>query len=458
MRHVMSFLLRSVNLLLERARALRNIVLWNIKFVYRHKRFKRVDGRIVLSPRVKSKRPPVPPRPEPIRVPAPLPGDKPPVMEILTFPNITIVPSTAIYGYPDRIANGGPLYPDFENLARIRYCVGGTPRDELPPPPTSEPEVVDEDFIMGFYARPQFGHLIQDNLSRLVVARARFPDLKALFITDPVYRPTGAHDSLYEICDWFGIGRQDIRFVTQPIIVRTLHVAANVEASFSEPPTRAYLRLLSANQARNRLVPVESTVLYVTRAGMLGKFRGGHPGEGYFVTLLAKAGVTVMDPAQVPLREQLRHYAGAKTIVFAEGSALHGRQLLGWLDQEIVIINRRPTRRMAVRSMRARCKRVSYVEATVNTISPIETSGRERGDAAISILDTQMLRDEFKRLGVDLSDTWDDAAFSEAAQEDVNAWVSVMRKSFSAVIDIDATLTKLREKLPTMATETQDRP
>lgn len=76
--------------------------------------------------------------------------------------------------------------------------------------------------------------------------------------------------------------------------------------------------------------PNRGKVVYVSRSALTTK--GCHAGETYLCSVLQQLGVSVIWPEAMPLREQLQRYAGAEKLVFAEGSALHGRQLLGRLD------------------------------------------------------------------------------------------------------------------------------
>ena len=94
----------------------------------------------------------------------------------------------------------------------------------------------------------------------------------------------------------------------------------------------------------------------VSRAGIAQRGGGGHAGESYLIGLLRSKGVTVLDPGQADLSVQMAAYAGAVRLIFAEGSALHGRQLLGRVAQDIDVLRRRPGKVMAQAQLQPRCR------------------------------------------------------------------------------------------------------
>ena len=81
--------------------------------------------------------------------------------------------------------------------------------------------------------------------------------------------------------------------------------------------------------------------LCVTRGHLI--HQGGIAGEAYLERLLAEEGFHIFRPERHSLAEQMNHYRHAREIVFTEGSALHGLELMGRLPQSphIVILSRR---------------------------------------------------------------------------------------------------------------------
>jgi hypothetical protein len=362
------------------------------------------------------------------------------------FYNVPVVPATDVYGFPNRIANGGPIFPNWKLQSAYRYQIDGRAVDRRPVCPENVLDIEGE-FLWGCYPRPHFGHLVSEHMGRVLILGSQRPDLPILFVSDPIYRPGGAHPSFWEISKYFGIPRANTKFVTEPIRVERLITIEQPEAAGNKRPAPGYLRLLDQNFKRNKIEPKQSKLLYVTRVGMLEKFRGGHLGEEYFQKMLLDVGVTVLDPAAVGIRTQLACFAGAKTIIFSEGSAIHSRQLLGKIDQEIIVLNRRPLRRLASGQMRARARKVTYLEATEDFFSPIEKSGRLRSDAAISFFDKQRLFELSDYLGLHFYSNWSESDYRLSCISDVNKWVSAMKETFTEHIDIDATMDGLKKFL-----------
>ncbi|KGJ10668.1 hypothetical protein IT40_10535 [Paracoccus versutus] len=75
---------------------------------------------------------------------------------------------------------------------------------------------------------------------------------------------------------------------------------------------------------------------------------------------MSRAGVAILDPGKETLMRQMALYAGARLLIFAEGSAMHGRQLLGRVDQKILVLRRRPQSRMAWAQLEPKCRKLEY--------------------------------------------------------------------------------------------------
>jgi hypothetical protein len=125
----------------------------------------------------------------------------------------------------------------------------------------------------------------------------------------------------------------------------------------------------------------------------------------------------------LPLRAQLQSYAGARRIVFSEGSALHGRQLLGRLDQDIVVLNRRHGARTAASALTPRCRSLTYAEVCHTIARPRTRSGSEIETDGLSFYDLAALWEVFAGLGIDLQRGWDQAAYRSAVVADLRRWV-----------------------------------
>jgi hypothetical protein len=329
-----------------------------------------------------------------------------------------------------RIPCGGPLWPDFAAEAGVRHCRSGRPVDHPPPAPEGPCRRIEEPCVWGGYLETSFGHLVAEHLPRLPFALAERPDDLYLFTAHPRHDASGLPPHVWDALAWLSLRRDRVHVVTEPVIAAELRAGPQAEMLWQSVPPPAYLARLDGIAARNGLIPERRRLLYVTRAGMSTRGQGGHLGEGYLVGVLRSLGVAVIDPAALPIRDQLAAYAGASEIVFAEGSALHGRQLLGYRDQTIHVLLRRPGSRIGRRMIEPRCRRLVYHETAGDLLRPGSTP---RVDIACTLYDRDALFAAFAACGVDLAPHWDDDAWRTAAAADLAGWLARHRPKGAAL-------------------------
>ena len=346
------------------------------------------------------------------------------------FRDIPVVPTLSLYAN-SQLADGGPIWPSFDTRGAIRHNRKGMIVDR-PPLPRSDPhKTIDRPCVWGGFAMVHFGHLISEHLTRVLESVTERPDDMFLFVARPGEDASHAPDYFWAILAWYGLPRDQVIFVTEPLLVAELRVMPQAEQMAFGAPTDAYLDLLEQIPQARGLVPVKTGIIYVTRVGLLPRGKGGHAGESYLVARLAAGGVRVLDPAKVPLPEQLALYAGAKVIMFAEGSAIHGRQLLGRLPQQIFVLQRRPDKAVAMGILAKRCDQPHYVEATTRFVSATAQSGRAFDAKGISFYDLAELQACFRDLGVDLATGWSQREYCKRRDADAIAWVVAMRAMVS---------------------------
>jgi hypothetical protein len=341
------------------------------------------------------------------------------------FRDILVVPPQKSFMI-SRAVEGGPIWPDFETQTAIRFLRRGLPRDVLPAVPAGPPEPLNEPAVWGGHVDPHFGHLVSELLTRLPWSVRERPDDLYVFAAGPGIGAAGMSDVFWEILAWFGLSRAQVRFVDAPLRAAELRVWPQGEQANWGRPDISYLRALEAIAARNGLSPVASDLLYVSREGLAAEAMGAHAGEGYLVSLLRGLGVRAIDPGALPLCEQLAHYAGARDIVFAEGSAMHGRQLLARIGQRITVLVRRPAERLAEGALGARVRDLHYAEAARHLAVAIRADGAELTQRALSFYDPPALFAAFARHGIDLAPHWDEAAYRAARDADSAAWAAAI--------------------------------
>lgn len=346
--------------------------------------------------------------------------------DVQTFPDVAVMPFQALW---DHDPQGGPAWPDFETQTTARFCrQHGVPVDV---PPRLEPcrAEIAEDAIWGGYIHPHFGHLISEHLTRILPSLHARPDDLVLFMTHEGQDPATVPVFFYDILHWYGLPRERIRIIAQPTMVRRLSVVPQGEVLWGKAPDASYLDLLDALPGRNGLRPRPDNIVYVGRMGLVTKGQGSHLGEGYLVRHLQDLGITILDPARLGLREQLECYAGAKTLIFAEGSTLHGRQLLGRVRQDVHVLKRR-VRYLARPNMRPRVRRLNYVNTNGGTLRVRDRADKGFPHRNAVFYNTEALLACFDALGLNLRARWNQQAYLSAALDDAAQWEAAKPDDF----------------------------
>lgn len=339
----------------------------------------------------------------------------PPLME---FKNLLIGPA--------RNRNTpGVRWPEFHSQTHARLNRRGRPVCAPSDQDEEGAEVIDAPVIFGGLYENHFGHLIAETVPRLPQALAEWPDLPVVF--NRMRGDTGpAPSAMFRaVMDWLNIPLERLRFVERPTLLREVHVAAQGEHLDGPATRRAYLRLLESRIARNLDGQPPNGVSFVTRAG-LDHTQGHHAAERYLAARLRDLGVQIIYPEVLRLREQMQHYAQAEVLVFSEGSAIHGRQLLGRVKQDIAVLRRRPGSEVARRQIAPRCRSLSYVDSVGGALNIRNRYGNDVAYAMKSMFALDALFAFFDEVGVPLRTRWDRQAYRQARDQDVLAWVFAM--------------------------------
>jgi hypothetical protein len=333
-----------------------------------------------------------------------------------SFVNVPVV------AFPRHVPRGGPIWPDFDAQTTARHCYNGKPADRAASWPKEATTETLEEAVWGGFLDPGFGHLVAEHLSRVRWALRVWPDKTFLFTVAPGTTRADLGGWVWQVFAWIGLPADQVRIVDAPLKVRRLFVAAQDEMLGKLAPSDAYLDLLDG--FTDRLQPTPTDLLYVSRQGMVVEGNGGHAGEDYLVKLLLARGVTVLNPRQADLMTQLRAYAGAGHLVFAEGSAVHGRQLLGRLPQCISVLIRRPGAHLAENALAPRVKALTYAKVGAATALKVYyDSGKPRPGPSLRFYDVRRLHSFFRDIGQPIDTDWDQQAYRCAAMADIEGWV-----------------------------------
>lgn len=337
----------------------------------------------------------------------------------LGFSDIVVYPTQRMrLGRAMGIVQGGPDWPWFRFQLAARHCRGPVPVPcDLRPDTARAPE---EEAEAGLWCGPisfHFGHMVADFGMRIAAARlldARTPLVFSIWDA-PGVAPA---PFFWEIVDHFGIARERIRLVARPTRFAQLRVLPQSERLCGGGPSRRHLALMDGLTG-----PAPEPDLGVVHVSRARQSQGRIAGEGVLDAALAAAGVRVIHPESMPLAEQLAVYRRARHIVFSEGSALHGLQLLGHVPAAVTVLVRRPGRRLAAASLKPRVRSLAYLDAVRSLVHGLRPDGTPHLPTGISVLDEARCLAGFARLGIDLAAQWDSAAFARAAEADVMDWV-----------------------------------
>ncbi|WP_458095964.1 glycosyltransferase 61 family protein [Roseomonas sp. WA12] len=352
-------------------------------------------------------------------------------MDTISFRNVVVTPTAAILSKPAPFEfKGGPLWPDFSSQLLARHCRDRepTPFDSQPDPPESVDAFLPEAVWCGPVCT-HFGHAITDFGMRIAVSAHGLPGLPLLFSVAPgqaAMVPT----FFWGILEQFGVERDRVVLVEEPVRVGTLHVLPQAERMNGPPPEKTYLDLLDRTVRRQHDPSLEATTVYVSR----GRFRtdslmGRIAGETYLDGVLAAAGVLVVHPETLTVAEQVRLYQNAGRLLFSEGSALHGLQLLGRITTPVGVLLRRPKGRMASGVLARRAPRVSWINAMDGHICGTRRDGRGfEVSNGLMVLDPVLLLPALsEELGLDLAPHWNVEDYRAACIADVTTWINYRR-------------------------------
>jgi hypothetical protein len=243
-------------------------------------------------------------------------------------------------------------------------------------------------------------------------------------VSDPygLGKGLGLLNALFE---WYGIPEDRRMIVIEPTEFEILyvvpqpellddHVARQVSAVV---PCQDYLDELQSHVLRNLGSLRRNRSVFVSRSKQAFRFIA----EDYLDKVFAKAGFEVFYPENASLSEQIETYAEAKALVFSEGSAMHGAQLLGELG-DVIVLARRPGSTLARANLSPRASRLRYIDCCRNVLAVYDTGGRSHiiaEWAGRSVLDASRLLRSLKEEGIDLSEFWNQPDFEKRECQDL---------------------------------------
>jgi hypothetical protein len=349
----------------------------------------------------------------------------------VTFADVRIEPAREV----GTITGGGGICAPADAPEWVATLRNGVPAVGAVQPSAAPAARLLGEYVWGGVTVAQPGNFVAEHAPRLLFSASERPDCTVLFLLRKDVTPETLAAWFWQVLAWLGIGRDRVAFVADtPVVVERLTVFPQAEQltgvlddrpgprdlDRTGLPSAEYLDALDQHASDRGIAPIENDLVYVSRAATVTPLAG----ESYLEVLLRGAGVCVLRPEEHDVVEQLRYFAGARRLVFAEGSALHFRQLLGRRPQTVTVLQRRPGRLVARGPLQPRVDSLDYVSVVSGLVlGPFDAAtGVPVGYAALPYTDPARLVRAFRDLGIDLGGQWDDDEFAAAREQDLVNW------------------------------------
>lgn len=288
------------------------------------------------------------------------------------FENILVLPWEHKYRWTKPV--GGPIYPDWDSHADIRHRRDGETWDTYPNviPNSDNIEIYNNEVYYGGHIKEHFGHFIQEYLSRCVQYKMiieRNVNAKLCLTGDSTQTWQTIPSYIKEILNFFGFDETNVLLVNKPTICKKLFTIPQEEYLGKQELTSLnYIDILDKNfkpKPKNE----RSGRFYISRKNT-SRDKGGLLGESYIEELLKKLNYTIVYPEEMSVQEQIEIYSSASKLVFVEGSAIHGLQLLGRNYVDVTIFSRRKKEKFAFGELSPRVHKLHYigVDSTIHRI------------------------------------------------------------------------------------------
>ena len=324
-----------------------------------------------------------------------------------TFNSIAVLRDWPVFPFQDLLNRpsggsayqGGPALPSEYQLPAL-FHFRGTSRLDDPVLASSGVDHGQQILLHGryFWCGPichHFGHQIADFSGRVLLASL---DPRPGRLLWHWYRPPCRRPSLRRLSEWQRTLMRYLNPLGKPVTL--LQRPARVEELVIVPqqqrmrasPTPDHLAALTICSRQWIRQPIDRLV-YVSRSRYSPcrdrvSLRGSFAGEIQLEQLLQERGAMIVYPESLSLSQQLGLYRNARAIVFAEGSAQHGLELMGYQPQtRVMVICRRPQLPGMDLPLRARFPSLYFCQAVCEYFAPPDGVAWD----AIAMLDMEKL-------------------------------------------------------------------
>jgi glycosyl transferase family 61 len=242
---------------------------------------------------------------------------------------------------------------------------------------------------------------------------------------------------------YLGIFSDQVSLLSKDVSIKNLSVTAQ-SAQLGLAPSDSYVESLRdlANQRFWGPTPTNKSgkKIYVSRSALVGQ--GNILGERYLESVLQEEGYCVIRPETMSFRAQLEAYVTADIIIFPEGSAIHGVELLGNNLNTVAVLCRRPDSRHSFESVLGkRAKNVLFLENPfeIGTVDVHPGNGRLLTERSQAFFSHDAISRFFRDNSLGSLKLFDDGRYNNASLDDLGRYVntSLQRGDVAHVSEAD---------------------
>ena len=319
---------------------------------------------------------------------------------------------------PSAYVFDGGVYDAARHPVALAQHVGGGGRNLTPVEMAIDVTPVREAgrWVFGGWLRGHFGHFIEESLGRLwAIREVEGPITGIVFLLWGGWEGQAEKRAVIAADQWFvrealallGIPHP-IRIVTEPsafetlIVPQQLHLHHSASDASGWRTQKAFLGSMIARPPRG--AEVMPRRIYVSRA-RLAPDKARFVLENVIEDSLRKSNYVIVHPETLTLGEQAALYAGAKQVIFAEGSSVHfAAPFCGPRTKVVVLARRWPLKIKFARQLSTMgCARVHLIGEKRGSVHMV--AGHEQAVATVAdnvadvLLDFEKLGDRLAALG-----------------------------------------------------------
>lgn len=274
------------------------------------------------------------------------------------------------YRHPFGVAfNGGPVLRNTES-ARFRHKRGDVACDAFDES-ASFNRYIEGNWIYIGPKYPHFGHIMAEMIHRILPSKLFFPEVNRYLVVTTFDDSELSFETLCptyrEVIDFFEVDPASVLILNENSVVESLSISEQA-SNLGGVPSHWYLDALrdysSVRLDQIHGSGIDHLKVYVSKSRM--PHGGRILGASYVEELLREEGFFIFYPEEAPLSVQLDTYRKADILIFEEGSACHGTELLGteMLNRTFLLVRRMDSRDEFARILGRRSKEFASFQDT----------------------------------------------------------------------------------------------